>query len=133
MQVQRIVVEKLRTHCLALPEAFEEPAWVGTRWMIRTHNFAHVLMIQDGSPPAYARAAATDGPVCVLTFRCPVEELEAFRHLGAPYFLPAWFPNIVGMMLDDTTNWVEVAELITDSYCLLAPKKLAALVDRPAR
>jgi hypothetical protein len=24
-----------------------------------------------------------------------------------------------------------VAELVTDSYCMLAPKKLAALVDRP--
>ena len=30
------------------------------------------------------------------------------------------------------TNWGEVAELVTESYCLLAPKKLAAQVARPA-
>jgi hypothetical protein len=36
------------------------------------------------------------------------------------------------MVLDDGVDWDEVAELLTDSYCLLAPKKLVALVDRPA-
>ena len=32
-----------------------------------------------------------------------------------------------------TTDWAEVAELLTESYCVLAPKKLVALVDRPGR
>jgi hypothetical protein len=36
------------------------------------------------------------------------------------------------MILDEATDWVEVAELLTESYCLLAPKKLTAQVDRPA-
>jgi hypothetical protein len=35
------------------------------------------------------------------------------------------------MLLDATTDWTEVAELLTESYCVLAPKKLQALVDRP--
>jgi hypothetical protein len=35
------------------------------------------------------------------------------------------------MVLDDHTDWEEVAELMTESYCVLAPKKLVALVDRP--
>jgi hypothetical protein len=34
------VVDALRTICLALPEAHEEAAWVGTRWRIRTRTFA---------------------------------------------------------------------------------------------
>jgi hypothetical protein len=34
-------------------------------------------------------------------------------------------------VLDDDVDWDEVAELLTESYCLLAPKKLVALVDRP--
>jgi len=28
-------------------------------------------------------------------------------------------------------DWGEVAELVTESYCVLAPKKLVALVERP--
>jgi len=51
------ILAKLRLACLDLPEAYEESAWVGTRWMVAKKNFAHVLMIDGGWPPAYARAA----------------------------------------------------------------------------
>jgi hypothetical protein len=30
------------------------------------------------------------------------------------------------MVLDDDTDWEEVRELVTESYCVLAPKKLVA-------
>lgn len=33
--------------------------------------------------------------------------------------------------LDDETDWDEVAELLTDSYCLQAPAHLVERVDRP--
>ena len=64
--VPRDVVAKLRLICLGLPDAYEESAWVGTRWCIRKKNFAHVLMIDAGWPPAYARLAggATDRVAC---------------------------------------------------------------------
>jgi len=52
------VVARLRQMCLGLPEAYEERAWVGLRWRIRTHTFAHVLTVEAGWPPAYAQAAA---------------------------------------------------------------------------
>lgn len=35
------------------------------------------------------------------------------------------------LLLSDETDWTEVAELVTESYCFLAPKKLLALVHRP--
>ena len=35
------------------------------------------------------------------------------------------------MQLDDDTGWDEVAELITESYCVQAPRALRALVERP--
>jgi hypothetical protein len=35
------------------------------------------------------------------------------------------------VFLSEDTDWAEVAELVTESYCFLAPKKLLALVDRP--
>lgn len=54
--------------------------------------------------------------------------------LGLPdaYEEPAWVRDVAGMVLDDRVDWEEVAELLTESYCVLAPKKLVALVDRPS-
>jgi hypothetical protein len=37
----------------------------------------------------------------------------------------------MGLTLDAATDWDEVAELVVESYCVLAPRKLVALVDRP--
>ena len=56
----------------------------------------------------------------------------AFEHLGEPYFRSGWGGNVVGLLLDDDTDWTELAELLTDSYCVQAPAKLAAQVERPA-
>ena len=131
MDVPPEIVEHLRSVCLALPEAYEESAWVGTRWRVRTKTFAHVLTIDAGWPPGYARAAATDGAVTVLTFESSGPELAALSEAGDPFFKPPWRPTVVGMMLATGVDWDEVAELLTESYCLLAPKKLVALVDRP--
>ena len=126
------IVDRLRAICLELPEAHEQRAWVGTRWMIRDRNFAHVLVIDAGWPPAYARAAGTDGPATVLTFRSGAR-LEAPRFSRAPFFKPLWWPDIAGLFIDADTDWDEVGDFVTDSYCLLAPGKLAAQVDRPGR
>jgi hypothetical protein len=128
--VEPRIIDRLRAICLELPEAHEQQAWVGTRWMIRNKNFAHVLVIDAGWPPAYARAAGTKGQATVLTFRSGAR-LEAPKFSRAPFFKPVWWPDIAGMIINAGTDWDEVADLVTGSYCLLAPKKLAALVDRP--
>jgi hypothetical protein len=125
------IVARLRPVCLGFPEAYEERAWVGMRWRIRGRTFAHVLTIDSGWPPAYARAARTNGPDCVLTFRSSGPELDALRAMGDPYFAPPWRSDEVGMILRAGVDWSEVAELLTESYCLLAPKALAEEVDRP--
>ncbi len=126
------IVAELRSVCLGLPEAYEEQAWVGTRWRIRKKTFAHVVRIESGQPPAYARAAASEGPLTVMTFRSSGPELDALRFAGPPFFKPVWWTDIVGMVLDDDSDWDEVAELLTESYCALAPQKLVALIDRPS-
>lgn len=125
------VVARLRELCGDLPEAYEEAAWVGRRWRLRRRTFAHVLTIDRGWPPAYARAAGDDGPACVLTFRAGGPELVALRHSGRPFFAPPWRVDEVGMVLDDDSDWQEVAELVIESYCLLAPRKLADRVQWP--
>ena len=82
-----------------------------------------------GRPPGYAQAAKTDGPACVLTFRSPLPELDLHAFSWAPFFRPVWFRDIVGMFLDNDTDWDEVGGLIRASYRHLAPKKLVALLD----
>ncbi|SCL30381.1 YjbR protein [Micromonospora rhizosphaerae] len=104
---------------------------MGTRWRIRKRTFAHVLTVDPDHQAAYARAAATDQPLCVLTFRSPGDEIAGLIAGGHPFFKPGWGADVVGMVLDNGVDWDEVAELLTESYCVLAPKRLAALVDRP--
>lgn len=128
LAVPHDIVAKLRLHCLDLPESYEERAWVGLRWMVGKKNFAHVLMIDAGWPPAYARAAKSCGPLCVLTFRASYPALDSPRFANRPFFRPVWFKDIVGREIDSSVDWDEVAELVQDSYCVLAPKKLVALV-----
>jgi hypothetical protein len=62
-----------------------------------------------------------------MTFHAAGEELDAQLAMGDPFF-PGWGAGLVAMVLrdDGTTDWTEVRELLTESYCLLAPKKLIA-------
>ncbi len=111
---------RVRARCLALPDAYEERAWVGTRWMVRKRTFAHVLGVEVEA-----------GPLVVLSFRSAGDELEVLRDAGHPFFVLGWGRDAIGMVLDAATDWDEVRELVTESFCVLAPKKLIALVDRP--
>lgn len=115
------VEARLRAICLTLPDASEERAWVGTRWVVRKKTFAHVLGVGIGDAE----------PQTVLTFRAAGEELEVLRHAGPPFYFLGWGRDAMGMVIEADVDWDEVRELVTESYCVLAPKKLVALVDRP--
>jgi hypothetical protein len=104
-----------------LPEAWEEQAWVGRRFLVRKRNFAHVFAMCDDHGTV----------TTVMAVRSPEAERDALVASGHPFFLLGWGRDAVGMVLDDDTDWEEVREIVTESYCVLAPKKLVALVDRP--
>ena len=106
-----------RTLVDRLPECVEEDAWVGVRWRVGQATVAHVFGGEDG--------------IFRITFRAEADEVMAFQHLGHPYFKASWGDNVVGMLLDETADWAELAELLTDSYCIQAPARLADLVQRP--
>ena len=97
---------------------------------LRQKTFAHVFTVDPERQKVYARAAGTDQPICAMTFRAPRSELDAIVHSGFPFFRGGWGVDVVGLVLTRRIDWGEVAELLTDSYCVLAPKKLVALVDR---
>ena len=115
------VIDRLRAICAELPGVDEEPAWVGVRWRVRKKTFAHVLAIDDEC--AERRV--------VLTFRSEGDELEVLRQAGSPFHELGWGRNAMGVDIDDRTDWEEIRELVTDSFCVMAPKKLSSLVARP--
>ena len=125
------VVETLGSICLALPEAYEEQASVGTRWRVGKRTFAHLLAVDSGWPPAYARASGSDGPLTVMMFRSSGPELAALSDAGRPFFTTPWRADEIGMVLGDDVDWVEVRELVTESYCVMAPRRLVDQLDRP--
>lgn len=118
--VPSAVVARLRSVCLGLPESVEKQAWAGTQWRIRDRMYAHVLTVDFA-----------DGPVTVMTFRSSGPELDALRGAGHPFFRPALGANLVGMVLDADVRWDDVAELVIESYCVLAPRKLVRQIERP--
>lgn len=120
VDVDPVVLRRLGDLCLALPEAWDEPAWTGHRFLVRKKNFAHVFAIAD-----------EEEVKTIVSVRSPDDERDALLATGHPFFLLGWGRNAVGMVLDDATDWDEVREIVTESYCVLAPKKLVALVERP--
>lgn len=107
----------LRAIVSALPRCAEEAAWVGVRWRVGGATVAHVFGGED--------------QLFRLTFRADPDEVMAFAHLGDPYFRAGWGSDVVGLVIDERTDWEEVGELLTDSYCRQAPPALAAQVERP--
>jgi hypothetical protein len=123
------VLDRVRSACLAFPETHEQAAWVGIRWRIRSRTFAHLLVVADGRPQSHARALGREGPVTVLTFRTPPSEVDAFASMGDPYFYGGWGRDVVGLLIDDDTDWDEVKELLTESFRVMAPKTVVARFD----
>ena len=123
------VLDRVRSICGALPETHEQAAWVGVRWRIRNHTFAHLLVVADGKPQAHARGVGLDGPVTIISFRAPTSEVDAYAFMGHPYFYGGWGRDVVGIVLGDDTDWDEVEELLTDSYRVMAPRTLVAQLD----
>lgn len=101
-----------------LPRCEQEAAWTGTRWRVGSATVAHVFGGED--------------QLFRITFRGELDEVIAFENLGAPYFRSGWGANVIGMLLDEATDWEELGEMLVDSYCLQAPEHLAAQVQRPA-
>lgn len=115
------VVARLRAVCSALPEATESSGAVGVDFRIRRRSFAHVFSVTDDE----GRQS------CLLALRADPDEREALLATGHPYFPVGGGADRVGVALEDGTDWREIAELVTTSYCVRAPRKLAALVDAP--
>ena len=91
---------------------------MGVQWVVQNATVAHVFGGED--------------QLFRVTFRAEPDEVIALQHLGPPYFRAGWGRNVVGLVIDEGTDWEELAELLTDSYCVQAPAELAQRVRRPS-
>jgi predicted DNA-binding protein (MmcQ/YjbR family) len=108
-------LDRIRTICLSLPEAFEVEAW------------AHpTFRVGSGRGKIFC-TAADDGSTA--TVKADPLEREALLAQGEPYYLPPYVGHKGWLgVRTDGGRWEEIAELIATSYCLIAPKRLAEQV-----
>lgn len=128
VEVPEGIVERVRTMCLALPEVTVriDHSLTPTRstalsFDVRRRSFCLLV--------AVASRSGTTVPLLVL--RADTDEREALLSLGYPYFAPRRArQDRIGVWLASDTDWEEIGELVTESYRVLAPKKLTALLDQ---
>jgi hypothetical protein len=111
----------IRDVCLALPETTEKTGSWARNFEVRRRSFC--LFLTPDSP--------ANNTVPVLVLRSTDDDREMYLAMGRPFFEVPRNNKRVGLVLSGTTDWQEVRELVTDSYCMIAPKKLIALLDLP--
>ena len=114
---------RLRKLCLALPDAHEVEAWGEPTFRVRNKLFAMFAAPNNhhggGRPAVWCKAAPGNQSIMVRA--------APGRFFVPPYVGPSGW---VGIWLDRNPDWAEVADLLRDSYRLIAPKKLVAVLDQ---
>jgi len=127
VEVPENIVEQVRALCLALPEVTVRV----DHSLTRTRSTAQSFEIRRRSfCLLVAMESSTGKSVPLLVLRADPDECEALLSIGHPFFVPRRAGrDRIGVWLTDDTEWDEIRELVTDSYRVLAPKKLTALLD----
>jgi len=115
---------RLTRICLALPEATREMMGQHAGFRVRKKVFAYFLDNHHG-----------DGIVAVTCKTALGENAERIAADPERFYMPAYIgpKGWLALRLDiGPVDWNEVAELVVESYRLVAPKRLAAgLTERP--
>jgi hypothetical protein len=116
---------RLRAICAGLPEAASEVSGRHETHRVRGRTFAYFLDDHQG-----------DG-IVGLACKAPEGKAEALWTAEPDrFYRPAylWHRGWLGVRLDaPAVDWEDVADLVTDSYVLVAPKRLGAQVGEPRR
>ena len=112
---------RLRKLCLSLPEAVEVEAWGEPTFRVNKKLFAMYSSPDNhhggGRPAVWCKAASGNQGLMVRA--------APDRFFVPPYVGPSGW---IGVYLDGAVDWPELNELLTDSYRLIAPRRLAALL-----
>lgn len=109
-----------RKICLALPETTEKEAWSRPTFRVRKKMFA-----------MYMNDHHDDGRIAVWLNVPPgaqdlMVDADPELFFVPPYMGPSGW---VGVRLDRKPDWDGVADLIEESYRMVAPKRVLALLD----
>ena len=113
-------LSRVRRICLALPETAEQEAWGEPTFRVRKKIFA-----------MFANNHHKDGRIA-LWCNAPLGVQEILvRSEPEKYFVPPYVgvKGWIGLVLDRMDD-AEIEEQVIQSYCMIAPKKLAALVGQ---
>ncbi len=109
---------RLRELCLAFPEAVEKETWGDPTWRVRDRIFAMQKgNVEGGRPSVWCKAPDGAQEVLVGTG-------------GGRFFVPPYVGHKgwIGAYLDGWVDWDELADVIEQSYRLIAPKRLVKLL-----
>lgn len=111
-------IDRLRRICLALPETAEQVAWGEPTFRVRKKIFA---MFADNHHKDGHVAVWLPAPVGVqqMLVRASPEKFFAPPYVGVKGWVGVEIARV-----DDA----ELEELVVQAYCMIAPKKLQALV-----
>lgn len=114
-------LERLSDILLALPEVEREDAGRHAGFKVRERTVAWFTEDHHG-----------DGMIGVTCKAHPGENEALIARSPERYFMPSYLgaKGWVGLRLDTpSVDWREVGHLVSESYRLVAPKRLAALVS----
>ena len=114
---------RLRSLCLALPEATEKVAWGEPTFRVRDKIFA---MYDNNHHGAGHIAVWCKAPPGVQEILVSADPKKFFR---PPY---VGHKGWIGVRLDRKVDWDEIADILEDSYRMTAPKRLCAALP-PSR
>lgn len=114
-------LERLRALCLALPEAVEKGGVAEHTFRVRDKIFA---LFQDNHHG--------DGRVAVWCKAPPGAQDVLVGSDPARFFVPPYVGHHgwVEVVLDDATDWDELADLLVEGYRMTVPKRLTRQLDR---
>lgn len=113
--------DRVRQLCLAYPEVAEEPFGVHSTFKVRQKSLAHYMDNHHGDGRLALWCKALPGVQAILVGSAPE------RYFVPPYVGPRGW---VGLRLDRSVDWSEVADLVDDAYRLAAPKRLLARLEQ---
>ena len=120
--LQPDLVRRVREICLALPEVTERPSHGSPAFYVRDKK-QFVMLWPDGHHDdrfPHLWCAAPPGSQAELIAAAP-ERFFRPPYVGGRGWL--------GVRIDVDPDWDEVAAIVADAYRLVAPRKLAALLE----
>jgi predicted DNA-binding protein (MmcQ/YjbR family) len=122
--VTRGNLNRVRKICVAFPEATEIMFGGHTTPTFRVRNkiFAMYAEADGGGHAVWCKAPAGAQGVLV--------EGDPERFFAPPYVGPKGW---IGVRLDGDVDWAQLADLISDSYAMTAPKRLLAQMGTTPR